>query len=184
MKLNVGDKDFDGIYNGKEWTTIDIAARENPKHQENFQLMSVLEMPESWTNRFEEIHMIHCLEHINRNFRQQIIKELHRVLVPGGVALVEVPDFQGTVHLLNSAFETKDERSIHKWTTSVYGKQRFPGDQHCWGYTMKTLPALFIEAGFSQINYGLAGPGYRSGKVEMISHHYYQEPVLLVRGVK
>lgn len=184
MKLNVGDKDFDGIYNSKDWVTIDIAPRENPKFQENFILMSVLEMPDSWSDSFEEVHMIHCLEHINRNHRQKVIKELYRVLEPGGEVYIEVPDFEGTINLLSQAFEAKNERLVHIWTTSIYGKQRFPGDQHCWGFTKTSLPALLHEANFSYVEYSQAGPGYFEGKIPMISHHYYQEPVLLVKGIK
>jgi len=183
-RLNIGDKDFSGIYTEEEWLTIDVSPRGKSSHLDKFMVMSVLEMPSDWTDRYKEIHMIHCLEHINRNERQRVVKELHRVLAPGGTAYVEVPDFRQTVHLLNKAFEQDDAKSAHIWTTSIYGKQRFPGDQHCWGFTRHTLEELFVEAGFKSYQIGSAGPDYAIGEVNMISSHYKQEPVLLVRGVK
>lgn len=184
MKLNVGDKDFSGIYTEGGWLTIDVSPRSRDSHRDKFMVMSVLEMPSNWTDCYEEIHMIHCLEHINRNFRQQVVKEIYRVLAPGGIIYIEVPDFEKTIAFLHDAFIRGDEKVQHNLTTSIYGKQRFPGDQHCWGYTRHTLGDLFIEAGFKSFQIGLAGPDYAMGEVKMISSHYKQEPVLLVKGVK
>ncbi len=180
MKLNVGDKDFKGIYAEPEWLNIDI---EQGRSRSNFIKMSVLEMPEDWNEKFETIHMIHCLEHINRNFRQQVIKELYRVLQPGGVAFVEVPNFEAIVKILARAFAQEDTRTIHLMTTSIYGKQRWPGDGHRWGYTHDSLATLFHEAGFSEIKIYLGSPD-GNGNGAMISQHYKQEPVLLVKGTK
>jgi predicted SAM-dependent methyltransferase len=184
MKLNVGDKDFNGLYLEAEWINIDIQARKKECPHNNFITMSVLEMPEGWSNRFEETHMVHCLEHINRNSRQRILEELYRVTIPGGSVYIEVPDFVYTVHLLNTAFEVGNDEMAHKWTTSIYGKQRFPGDQHCWGYTRKTLADLFTNAGFNPLQVGTAFGTKSYGDLAPMSSHCLQEPVLMVRGFK
>jgi hypothetical protein len=34
---------------------------------------------------------------------------------------------------------------------SVYGRQRFPGDAHHWGYTAASLTQLLREAGFAEV---------------------------------
>jgi len=142
--------------------------------------MDVFVMPPVWKDTFEVVHAVHVLEHINRNRRQEFVQALHGVTAPNGVVYIEVPDFKETVRLLHEAYQSGNKEAQHIWTTSVYGKQRSPGDQHCWGYTVETLSNLFFNAGFRFV---LAWQSIKNPE-EMISSHHKQEPVLLVKGIK
>ena len=175
MKLNIGSRDFEGIYRNDDWLNIDIHPLDKAKR--NFQVMDVFHMPLEWADKYEEVHAIHVLEHVNRNLRQQFVEACYRVTMPGGYCFIEVPDFRETVRLLNLAFEQRDYRAQHIWTTSIFGKQRSPGDQHCWGYTSSSLHDLFERAGFKSVE-------VTTDSSRMISSHHKQEPVILAIGVK
>lgn len=173
-KLNVGSRDE--LKDG--WLNIDIEPLSKPRP--NFMQMDVFAMPLVWRDTFEAVQSVHAMEHINRNLRLDFLKAIYQVTAAKGMVYVEVPDFQETIRLLNEAYVKGNKEKQHIWTTSIYGKQRSPGDQHCWGYTVETLSALFFDAGFRFVQ------AHRSinGIDQMISTHHKQEPCLLVRGIK
>lgn len=181
-KLNVGSRDV--IKPADEgWLNIDIEPLAKPR--ENFMVADALHLPPDWTNAFQEIHAVHVLEHINRNYRADFVKEMFRITAIGGSCFIEVPNFKETVRLLHEAYVKEDLKMQHIWTTSIYGKQRSPGDQHCWGFTNTTLTELFHEAGFT-ITVWNAGyeSKWQNDLLKPISTHYKQEPILLVKGTK
>jgi ubiquinone/menaquinone biosynthesis C-methylase UbiE len=106
-----------------------------------------------------------------------MLSEMYRVLKPGGFLYVEVPDFRGTIANLQHAFEQSDVDAIHVWTTSVYGKSEREGMSHYWGFYEGLLRREFRYHGFDEVV-------RLTEKDDMISAHYKQEPVLLVRGKK
>lgn len=174
MKINIGSGYPKGQYTGSEWVNIDITPKDNAVLQ-----MSVLDMPKDFSDKFEVVHCIHMLEHMNRNLRQQVINEIHRITAPGGVAYIEVPDFESIVGLLHDAYQKKDKGRVHLWKTSVYGKQRYEGDAHHWGFDPEHLIELAGIAGFK------GGAIWSNGNPEkMVSSHYQQEPVLLLEAKK
>ncbi|SRR5258706_2908133 len=180
-KLNVGSRDE---IKPEPWMNIDL---EYLKPRPNYIQMDVFDMPTTWNNQFEEIHAVHVLEHINRNRRQEFVNALFRVTKPGGICYIEVPDFLTICRRLVNAFETGDREAEHRWTTSIYGKQRSPGDQHCWGFNFWTLAELGQQAGFIDTDVAVSNifsPVYRYSAKDMISSHYKQEPILLFRGRK
>lgn len=174
-KLNIGSSNPTGEYKTEEWTNIDYG---DASFSGNVIKMDACNMPEDWKDRFDEIRAIHVLEHINRNNRFRFVEECRRVLSPRGVLYIEVPDFEQVVRGLIRAFDEKDEREEHRLTTSIFGKQRYTGDQHCWGFTKRTLNDLIYEGGFNVEIF--------TGKQfdRMISSHFKQEPVLLAKATK
>jgi len=172
-KLNIGSSKPKGEFREGDWLSIDVCKQ-----------FGVLQMDGTALgfrdNIFETINAVHVLEHVNRNLREQFIYECHRVLKPGGVCYIEVPDFQEITRMYVQAISDQDETSAHKWLTSIYGKQRYTGDAHNWGYTKTSLAGLFAKVGFSESKV------YRSRESldHMISSHYKQEPVLLAIGTK
>jgi hypothetical protein len=68
-------------------------------------------------------------------------------------------------------------------TTSVFGKQRYPGDQHCWGFTSRTLQALAKQAGFDILSMVQIGPS-NAPIQDPLSEHYAQEDVLVATLLK
>lgn len=171
MKLQVGSSLANGIYKEKEWINLDIIK------------LSGCNVLGSGTNlpfkndTFEEIHCIHVLEHVTRDKYSIMLSEMCRVLRPGGVCYVETPDFKGTIDKISQAFERNDVTAIHIWTTSIYGKNERAGMAHHWGFYEGLLRLAMWDQGFKDVVRIV-------DKNEMISKHWKQEPVLLMRGTK
>ena len=179
MNLNVGSGQPRGIYKQPSWINLDSAGADDIGGAGTFVRGSVLDMPADWENKFEVVHCIHMLEHLNRNHRQDVFNALYRVLQPGGMLYLEVPDFQEVVDNLYNSYLLRNQELIHKWKTSIYGKQRYIGDAHHWGYDAETLKSLANQAGFrSAVTWTNAFPE------KMISTHYKQEPVILLEALK
>ena len=173
-KLNIGSSNPTGKYRDPEWTNIDCGGTD---FGEGVLKIDATAMPTEWKDHFDEIHAVHVMEHINRNQRFLFVQECRRVLSPKGVLYLEVPDFEQVIRTLVKAMNEKDERMEHQMTTSVFGKQRYTGDQHCWGFTRITLPQLLHENGFEKVEI------YTNRDLDnMISHHYKQEPILLAKA--
>ena len=177
MKLNVGSGHPKGIYRSPEWVNIDIAAKDHIDDKMCVLNVSVLEMPPDWKNKFDEVHCIHMLEHMNRNKRQEVLNHLCDVIAPGGKLYLEVPDFKRTIELLHNAYQEQNVQAIHIWKTSIYGKQRYVGDSHHWGFDAFNLTELACEAGFKQWE-------TTTETTRMISTHWKQEPVILLIATK
>ena len=162
-----------GIYKRAEWINLDLQDVSNDGVNV---IGSGLEMPFK-DNSFDEIHCIHVLEHLTRDKPPVMMDEMYRVLKPGGVLYVEVPDFKGTIAKLSAAMMEDDNTNIHKWTTSIYGKSERFGMSHHWGFYGRTMVILFRNTGFHNVVRIM-------GDENMISPHYRQEPVLLMTGTK
>lgn len=176
-KLNVGSGHPKGVYTNREWINIDIAAKDHIDEKECVLNMSVLDMPNDFTDKFEVVHCIHMLEHMNRNLHKEVFKQLYRVVAPGGILYLEVPDFQYIVALLHQAYTENKPEIVHIWKTSIYGKQRYNGDAHHWGFDARHLQELAKNAGFLNTR-------TTSDPKAMISSHYKQEPVILLIATK
>lgn len=168
-KLNIGSSVARGIYRGHEWVNLDI----KPFRGVNV-IGSGFCLPFR-DNSFIEIHTVHVLEHLTRDKIPIMLKELARVSC--GDVYIEVPDFRKIVYLLNDAYTRNDYKKIHVWRTSIYGKSERPGMSHHFGFDFETLNNYMTSAGFKTV-IQLTNPS------EMISEHYLQEPVILVKASK
>jgi len=172
-KLNIGSSSITGEFKREGWLSIDIC--------KSFKVL-----PMSGTelgfrdNTFEVIKAIHVLEHINRNYSQQLVDECYRTLQPKGTCYVEVPDFQEVALRYITKLKEGGDKAAHCWLTSIYGKQRYQGDAHNWGFTQTSLLALFQTAGFSNVQCFKS----TTHPKKMISSHHKQEPVILAVGRK
>jgi len=177
MNLNIGSSNPEGKYRSSNWINIDNGGS---VFTGNVYKIDALEMPEEWTNYFDEVHAVHVLEHVNRNKRFDFVAACRRILKMGAVLYLEVPDFEQVIRNLLSAIDSGNHGEEHRMVTSVFGKQRYAGDAHHWGFTSRTLAELAKKANFSSVEV------FRSihGTDNMISQHYIQEPVLLLKAKK
>lgn len=174
MKLQVGSGDHKvapARYKRADWINIDIITVPGINVKGDGSLLPFKD------NVFDEVHCIHVLEHVTRDKYKPMLAEMYRVLKPGKHLYVETPDFRGTIEKLQQAFEHTDTKAIHVWTTSVYGKNERKGMQHHWGFYEELLCNEFHICGFNAVERLIK-------KDDMISPHWSQEPVLLVRGMK
>lgn len=71
----------------KDYDTIDIESYAHPDHCGDFRTMNF--------NDIDEIRSHHLLEHFSRNEALNILDLWHDWLKPGGLLIVETPDFEG-----------------------------------------------------------------------------------------
>ena len=113
----------------------------------------------------EQIETYHVIEHIPRPSVQHLLAEWFRVLKPGGNVVIECPDFDQAVR---EYFDGNEERLY-----SIYGRQRFPGDAHHWGYNAERLRVLLESVGFTEVV-----------QKEPRDYHKDSEPCLRIECVK
>lgn len=173
--LQIGSGKPEGIYREPHWLNLDYV-RHRPRPRFVVGDGCMLPFP---AGRFETVHAIHVLEHIPRggkdehgNYTGQMrfMREVARVLAPGGSAFIEVPDFVENMRGLVKAADRGDHEAVRIATVGTFGKARTPGDHHTWGFAPAYLENLFAEVGLRS-----------ERQTEMISGHWRQESVLLYR---
>jgi predicted SAM-dependent methyltransferase len=86
----------------------------------------------------DEICMIHSLEHIPYRDVPVLLTRMRRWLVPDGVLRIEVPDMQ----------EICKDPTHPNFLVYTYGIQTSGGEIHMSGFTLSSLMALLMDAGF------------------------------------
>lgn len=172
MKLNAGSGCPDLKVYGAGWVNVDLSRARDT-------VCATLERLPFSDQTFEEVRAIHVLEHITRAKHKEVLQELHRVTISGCAIYVEVPDFLAVCRSIVDAADKSETDSrvmehIRIRTVGVYGKQRYPGDFHHWGFTPYHLERLLHDTGWREV----------TRETEMISRHYKQEPVLLFKAFR
>lgn len=189
LRLNIGSSEPRGGYGGPEWFNVDASPvyrgegghRENGAKFHHFAVATGCELPFR-DETFDEVRAIHVLEHVPREDHPPFLQEVRRTLKRDGSAFIEVPDIlrsceeiAGVIrHMKSGADAVTIEMAkefIRRRIVGIYGKGRYEGDWHHWGFTPWHLEALFTEVGL----------GYEA-KQEMVSGHFKMEPVLLYRA--
>lgn len=183
MKLNIGSSTPNGIYKDKPWINIDANIGYKDYKGNNLVIGSGCSLPFK-NNCFDEVRAIHVLEHLPRNLHLPFLSEAARVLAPSGVLFIEIPNFIqicfNIVTFTQALMKEKNPETIaiykeliRRATLSVYGKGRQPFDFHHWGFSPWSLGELGTTLGLES-----------ALQEEMISGHYRQEPVLLMKYTK
>ena len=94
---------------------------------------------------FSEVYSRFFLEHLSRKDAKLALKEMFRVLCPGGVVEIIVPNLAYFARLYLEAKGQKKEWALNK----IYGFENYPQDHHYFGYDFDTLKGFLEEAGFS-----------------------------------
>lgn len=115
----------------------------------------------------DEIRSVQCLEHVSMKDGPRILRHWHALLKPGGVAHVDVPDFEETARQL---LAQPDETSKEWYYRLVYGSQKNAYAYHKNGFSPARLERLLRDAGFRQVRH-----------VPNRIHFY---PVTIAEGVK
>jgi predicted SAM-dependent methyltransferase len=116
-------------------------------------------------NTVELIETYHVIEHLSRHDLSKALKEWFGVISPGGMLIVECPDFDKAV----KEYIGGNEKRIN----NIFGLQRFLGDTHMFGYNFKRLKKLLEEAGFRDIQ-----------EKEPQDYHTKDEPCLRIECFK
>lgn len=119
------------------------------------------------SNCFQTVYSSHTLEHLYHDDGLKFLKECYRVLRPGGICRVVVPDLRSIVARYEKAKSAGDPAAATRFMEAllVHEKQAKPGalgvyyrltafHQHKWMYDAESLQVLFREAGFGQVRQG------------------------------
>ncbi len=97
-------------------------------------------------NSVDLIYNCHILEHFRRNQIENVLKEWWRVLKPGGVLRVAVPDFEKLVEVY---LKTKDLKLI---LGPLAGRQDYPENTHYIVFDYSYLSEMLAKVGFKNIH--------------------------------
>jgi predicted SAM-dependent methyltransferase len=95
------------------------------------------------SNSVERIESYHVFEHLRQGSVAGALQEWFRVLRPGGSMVMELPDFDADIREYMAG---NLERLF-----SIFGRDRFPGDIHYFGYNFGRVAALLSDAGFVRV---------------------------------
>lgn len=96
-----------------------------------------------------ELHSYHFLEHFYAWQARALVSEFRRLLKPGGLLVLELPNIALAAKNLLSGMN--DQMAM--WPLYGDPKTMDPYMCHRWGYTPKTLTGLLLDTGFIDITH-------------------------------
>lgn len=124
------------------------------------------------SDTFDEVMLIHCLEHLDMGQGSRAIMEAYRVLKPGGFIDIEVPDLLKACALMPTVHVTPggDNQPWHRVMGALYGTDGSDGEgqYHLCGYTQEYLRFKLQERDF--INVQEIPVGFGHGEQDEIGH--------------
>jgi hypothetical protein len=148
MRLNIccGRHVLDG------WINVDVQA--SPKARRPPEILSTctkVPLPDGCAG---EIMVIHGFEHLYLWEVPQALAEWHRLLEPGGLLVLEMPDIKKCALNLLKWIDTQDAKHLDSQAMhGLYGDPTTmdPYMGHKWGWTPKTLRPVLSHAGFGKL---------------------------------
>lgn len=137
IHLGCGNHHFDGYINVDSDATeqVDVVA-------------DVRSLPFK-DNSVEAVEAYHVLEHIPRQQVEATLREWLRVLIPGRMLILELPDFERNCKDLLQAIRKQDWETADMNMMFIYGGDTpAPEDAHRWGYNAIMLNMILTQAGF------------------------------------
>jgi predicted SAM-dependent methyltransferase len=110
-----------------------------------------LPLPDAST---DYVYSSHFLEHLHEDDGKRFVSESYRLLKPGGVIRILVPDLEDVMNLYRDGQKEEAMRAFFSDSAGVYG-------QHHYLYDFDMLSRLLTSAGFSRV----VRPPYREGAV-------------------
>jgi SAM-dependent methyltransferase len=121
------------------------------------------------------VYASHCLEHFPHRQLKDVLREWCRVLKPGGVLRLSVPDFDVLVEMYLAA-----GRDIEAIQLPLMGGQDYPFNFHCAALNEKKLSQLLLGAGLRTVRRWQAGtdsytsiPDWSGGSIELEGRRYF-----------
>lgn len=106
----------------------------------------ITELPETLDESFDEVIAVGVMEHLRRDEFIESVNRIYELLKTKGCFLFDVPDmkvwFQYVIDNMNGK-ETPFTPEHNLCT--VYGWQRWDGDEHKWGYDEKLLADIILN---------------------------------------
>lgn len=112
-----------------------------------------LELP---SETVDEVLALGFVEHLTFFQALDTFRNVHRMLVPGGKFLFDVPDYPVWARYYLDALDGKPTpvkmKHIRK---TLFGWARWPGDEHKYGWDCLLLEQSLYETGYTCVQFGL-----------------------------
>lgn len=101
-------------------------------------------------NHCDNVLMFGVFEHFGIFEIEDVVREVFRILAPGGVFKFDVPDFDWFLEVYRTGIDTVTKRPLESHRTqdwilkAIFGGQDAPGMFHLWGWNEKRLTE-FLE---------------------------------------
>jgi predicted SAM-dependent methyltransferase len=103
-----------------------------------------------------EILSLGMIEHLSYAEARLTFEKAYELLVPEGEFLFDVPDLPVWCRYVADHFDGKPTPfPIEHLLSTLYGWQRWPGDEHRSGWYAQKLHAELTDVGFREIEYGV-----------------------------
>lgn len=99
---------------------------------------------------FEEVLMIHVIEHIERKFHNHVFSEIWRVLKPNSRLILSFPDF---IECAKSFINNRHGRRWELYEHCIYGRQNGTGDYHVTAIEQQDITDRLFNNGFKDVKY-------------------------------
>jgi predicted SAM-dependent methyltransferase len=114
-------------------------------------------------NTVTAVNTSHVLEHISFDDIPKAFSQVYRVLTPGGLWTIEVPDLEW---ILKDFLNTPESKRWGWKIQTIFGLQNHPGEFHKTGFTVARLGELLISTGFIRIKTdAMYSQKYRQGVI-------------------
>lgn len=102
----------------------------------------------------DEVLALGVIEHLTHSQAQTTFVNVHRMLKPGGEFVFDVPDLMAWGrYLMDDALGVPTPFTREHILCTLFGWQRWPGDEHKWGWFREALDLEF--EGWSSVTYGV-----------------------------
>jgi SAM-dependent methyltransferase len=125
---------------------------------------------------FECAFAAHVLEHLHTDVAEACLCEVHRVLAPGGVVRVSVPDLDRIV----ADYDPADPDAFLWGIYQGRGRRAKGSARHWWHYNERSLAALLRRVGFREV----ARRDYREGRCPDVERIDNRPGSLFMEAVK
>ncbi len=92
------------------------------------------------------IYMCHVLEHVTRMQVRAVLGEMRRILRPGGVLRISVPDFDRIIEIYSAT-----DRSIDAIQGPLMGGQDYDYNFHHLAFNVRHLSDLLLSSGYREV---------------------------------
>lgn len=115
----------------------------------------MLDLPDE---SLSEVLALAFVEHLTYDHALDTFRNVHRMLQPGGTFLFDVPDYPVWVgyYLTHLQGDSMPPATMAHVRRTLFGWQRFPGDEHLYGWDRDLLKKALQITGFIPLSWDVA----------------------------
>jgi len=97
-------------------------------------------------SKISEVYFCHGPEHLSERDIEKCIRDIRRMMIPGGILRLAMPDFNGLAKIYLDGRVTLGEIR-----SALYGGQEYTENTHFSAWYFKSFSYLLSKCGFSEI---------------------------------